>query len=339
MGRGGELLNHSIGDGATVARKALEAGVDMDMEGNLYGTTLAAQVRSGKIPESVVDEAVRRMLRVKFALGLFDHPYTQPGPAYEATPERRALARKVADETMVLLKNDPVEGIGTLLPLTAKAKKVALIGPLADDQRSCWAPGPVTGNPKDVITLQAELCSSGWATGSSMREGCGLLSGEDANVLKHVTFGGRRPCRGACCRSRRRKTIAEAVETAKKADVAILALGEPTNWMEGEASSRAHLGFTGAQEKLLEAVVGNRQAGDSGGAGGAAAGAEVGRGACAGDSGGVEPGHRGGACGGRCALWRREPVRQAAGESAPRRGPGAALLCAACPRAGRRTAT
>ena len=70
-----ELQNHSIGDGPTVARKALEAGVDMDMEGNLYGTVIAAQVRSGKIHESVVDEAVRRILRVKFALGLFEHPY------------------------------------------------------------------------------------------------------------------------------------------------------------------------------------------------------------------------------------------------------------------------
>ena len=73
-----ELMNHSIGDGATVARKALEAGLDMDMEGNLFGTTLAAQVRSGKIPESVVDEAVRRILRVKFALGTFRSSLHQP---------------------------------------------------------------------------------------------------------------------------------------------------------------------------------------------------------------------------------------------------------------------
>ena len=85
----GELINHSIGDGPTVARKALEAGVDMDMEGHLYGSVIAAQVRSGRIPESVVDEATRRVLRVKFALGLFEHPYTPVTPAYDATPERR----------------------------------------------------------------------------------------------------------------------------------------------------------------------------------------------------------------------------------------------------------
>ena len=249
-----ELLNHAIGaDGATVARKALEAGVDMDMEGNLYGPTIAAQVRSGKIPESVVDEAVRRILRVKFALGLFDHPYTQPGPAYSATPERRATARKVADETMVLLKNNPVEGVGTLLPLTAKAKKVALIGPMADDQRDllgAWS----SGDPKDVITLKTTLAER---LGNRLlyAEGCGLLSGADANVLKHVSFGGSAADVEGQPVPDDQKAIAEAVETAKQADVAILALGEPTNWMEGEASSRVHLGFTGSQQKLLEAVV------------------------------------------------------------------------------------
>jgi beta-glucosidase len=150
-------MNHSIGDGPNVARRAMEAGVDMDMEGNLYGTVIASQVRSGKIPESVVDEAVRRILRVKFALGLFEHPYTAEGPAYDATPERRAAARKVASETFVLLKNEPVEGVGALLPFTAKAKKVALIGPLADDQRNLLGAWVVTGNPKYVVTLRSAL--------------------------------------------------------------------------------------------------------------------------------------------------------------------------------------
>jgi beta-glucosidase len=250
----GELVNHSIGDGPTVARKALEAGVDMDMEGNLYGNVIADQVRAGKIPESVVDEAARRVLRVKFALGLFEHPYTPAGPAYDATPERRAAARKIADETFVLLKNDPVEGIGTLLPLTAKAKKIALIGPLSDNQRELLGAWAVTGDPKYVITLRRALQQR---LGDRLlyAPGCGLLSGEDANVLKHVTFLGPVAADDHSPIPDDAKTIADAVETAKKADVAILALGEPTNWMEGEASSRATLGFTGAQEQLLEAVV------------------------------------------------------------------------------------
>jgi len=249
-----ELMNHSIGDGPTVARKALEAGVDMDMEGNLYGTVIADQVRAGKIPESVVDEATRRILRVKFALGLFEHPYTTEGPAYDPTPERRAAARKVANETLVLLKNDPVEGVGTLLPLTAKAKKVALIGPLADNQQELLGAWSGHGEAKDVITLRQALADR---LGGRLlyAEGCGLLSGADANVLKHVSFGGPDSAPGNEPLPDDAKTIAEAVEAAKKADVAILALGESTNWMEGEASSRTTLGFTGAQEQLLEAVV------------------------------------------------------------------------------------
>jgi beta-glucosidase len=248
-----ELINHSIGDGPTVARKALEAGVEMDMEGNLYGTTIADQVRSGKIPESVVDEAVRRILRVKFALGLFDHPYVEPGPAYEPTPEKRALTRKVADETLVLLKNDPVEGAGTLLPMTGKAKKVALIGPMADNQRDilgAWT----GGDPKYAISLRKAL-EERLGDRLVYSEGCGLLSGEDEVTLNKVNFGGSVAASSGAAVPDDAKAIAEAVDVAKQADVAIVALGESANWMEGEASSRVHLGFTGAQEQLLEAVV------------------------------------------------------------------------------------
>ena len=254
-----ELINHSIGDGPAVARKALEAGVDMDMEGNLYGTVIAQQVRSGRIPESVVDEAVRRILRVKFALGLFEHPFVEAGPAYEPTPEKRALTRKVADETLVLLKNDPVEGVGALLPLSriqpGKAKKVALIGPMADNPRDilgAWT----GGDPKYAITLRKAL-SERLGDGLLYAEGCGLLSGEDAVTLNKVNFGGSvASAVGSNEVPDDAKTIAKAVEIATQADLAILALGESANWMEGEASSRAHLGFTGSQEKLLEAVVG-----------------------------------------------------------------------------------
>ena len=249
-----ELISHSIGDGPTVARKALEAGVDMDMEGNLYNTVIAEQVRSGKIPEKVVDEAVRRILRVKFAVGLFEHPYTAVGPAYDATPERRAAARKVAGETLVLLKNDAFGGAGSLLPLVAKAQQVALIGPMADNQRDLLGAWAVTGDPKYVVTLKAALAER---LGDRLlyAEGCGLLSGEDANVLKRVNFTGPTSADDHLAIPDDAKTIAEAVETAKKADVAILALGEPTDWMEGEASSRTTLNFTGAQQQLLEAVV------------------------------------------------------------------------------------
>jgi beta-glucosidase len=249
----GELKNHAIGDGPTVARKALEAGTDMDMEGNLYATVLAEQIRSGKIPQNILDEAVRRILRVKFALGLFDHPFTEVTSAYTPTPEKRAIARRIADETMVLLKNDPVEGTGNLLPLSPDLKSVALIGPMADDALDLQGAWTVTGNPKNVITLKTAL---GERLGNKLlyARGCGLLAVKDAAELKGVTFtgttsGSTEPVKDD------QQSITEAVAIARKADVAILALGEPTNWMEGEAASRTTLGFTGAQQQLLEAVI------------------------------------------------------------------------------------
>lgn len=248
-----ELKNHGIGDDATVALKALEAGIDVDLEGP-FGTMIAPQVRSGKIPESVVDEAVRRVLRVKFALGLFDHPYTPPSPAYQATPEKRAIARKIAGETFVLLKNDPVAGIDPLLPLSSKLKRIALIGPMADAPSELMGTLAVSGDPKDVITPKMALTQK---LGDRLlyAQGCGLMSGVDENVIKDIDS--HRPITGVDEQPvlDDTKMIAEAVETAKKADVAILMLGEPNNWMEGEGASRAHLGFTGAQEQLLEAVV------------------------------------------------------------------------------------
>jgi beta-glucosidase len=112
----------------------------------------------------------------------------------------------------------------------------------------------VTGDPKYAITLKTALTER---LGDRLlyARGCELLSGEDANLLKRVSFGGPESADQHLPIPDDAKTIADAVETAKKADVAILALGEPTNWFEGEAGSRAHLGFTGAQQKLLEAVV------------------------------------------------------------------------------------
>ncbi len=249
-----ELRNHSIGaDDATVARKALEAGADMDMEGGLYGTVLASQVRDGAIPESVVDEAVRRILRVKFALGLFDHPYTTPGPAYQATEERRAVARKIAEETFVLLKNDAVEGHGPLLPLSTKNGKIALIGPLADNQQEMLGAWAGHGNPHDVITLRQTLAQR---LGDRVlyARGCGLLSGRNELALEQIEAGNPNPDVDNLPLPDDAKTIAEAVSVAQQSDLVILALGEDANWMEGEAASRTRLGFTGAQQRLLEVV-------------------------------------------------------------------------------------
>jgi beta-glucosidase len=250
-----ELRNHGIGaDDATVARKALEAGVDMDMDGKLFGTVITPQVRAGKIPEPVLNEAVRHILRVKFALGLFEHPYAAAGPVYDATPERRAAARKVTEETFVLLKNDSVEGSGKLLPLKIKTQKVALIGPLADSQREMVDATSMTGDPKYVVTLRKAL-SERLGDRLLYAKGCGLLSGQDANMLDHVNDKGPAAADAHSTVSNDSESIAEAVKIAKKADVVVLALGESAYWMETEAASRTRLGFTGAQQQLLEAIV------------------------------------------------------------------------------------
>jgi len=250
-----ELLNHSVApNGATAARKALTAGVDMDMEGDLYRTTLAEQVRSGLIPESVIDEAVRRVLRVKFALGLFEHPYATPHSPYVPTPEKRALARQVAQQTIVLLKNDGTEGHGPLLPLGKWAKTIALIGPLADSAKDMLGSWEAAGNPADAISLKTAL-SERLGANLLVSRGVDILPGHDADVLARSSFvEGPAAAAPAPAIADESQSIADAVATARKSDLIIAALGEQGDWMTGEASSRAHLDLPGHQQQLLEAL-------------------------------------------------------------------------------------
>jgi beta-glucosidase len=226
-----ELLNHAIAaDGAEAAKKSLSAGVDMDMEGDLFLTRIPALVQSGQLPQSVVDEAVRRILRVKFAMGLFDHPYAPDNAApYKATEEKRALARKAAEESFVLLRNEALQGSGPVLPLKSSVKSVAVIGPLADshpDMLGSWA---ALGNEKDTVTLREALTARLPQRSVTYAKGTDFLGTSDAG-------------------------FAEAIEAAKKSDVTVVALGESRD-DTGEASSKTHLGLPGNQEQLLEAVV------------------------------------------------------------------------------------
>src|SRR6185312_9329486 len=127
-----ELENHGVAlDGATAARKAILAGVDVDMMSHLYDAELPALIRSGQVPMSVVNEAVRRVLRVKFALGLFEHPYARGTEITAPVPAHRPLVRQAAEESFVLLQNNDVAGT-PVLPLSSSVHTIALIGPLAD---------------------------------------------------------------------------------------------------------------------------------------------------------------------------------------------------------------
>jgi beta-glucosidase len=225
----GELVAHGIAnDGRTAAEKAINAGVDMDMESNLYHEHLAELVKSGKVSQAALDEAVRRALRVKFALGLFENPYTDESRKNKgALPaESLEIARTAAQRSLVLLKNDPVAG-HSLLPLGQGTQKVALIGPLADDAGNMQGSWAGRGEPADSITLKTSLTQKLGAANVKYAKGGDIKDATDAQ-------------------------IAEAVAVANGADFVILALGEDAGSMTAEAASRAHLDLPGRQQELLE---------------------------------------------------------------------------------------
>jgi len=226
-----ELRNHGIAlDAATAAKKALTAGVDVDMMSHYYDAELPGLIKSGQVPMSVVDEAVRRVLRVKYALGLFDHPYAEGKEVTTAVPEHRPLVRKAAEEAIVLLKNEGSNGGMALLPLKKDGKKVALIGPLADDTGEMMGAWGMTKREPDVVTVKDALDARLKQSGGS------LLYAKGTEISGDSEAG-----------------FAEALEAAKQADVVVMALGE-TAEMSGEAGSRAYLGLPGNQQKLLEQV-------------------------------------------------------------------------------------
>jgi beta-glucosidase len=222
-----ELIPHGYaGDGAQAAERGLDAGVDMEMVSTNYVDFGAALVRSGRVSERQVDDAVRRILRIKFRLGLFDHPYIDPSRAVTTiSAANAAAARAVGARSMVLLQNSAVNG-SPVLPLTSSAKNVALIGPLGratTDLNGTWAGlGPLT----PPVTIEAGLQGAG----------------------KTVTF-----VKGCDVNSSDTSGIDDAVAAAKAADVAVLAVGESAD-MSGEAAARSDIGLPGVQLQLVKAV-------------------------------------------------------------------------------------
>ena len=227
-----EIMAHGIAnDGATAARKAFMAGVDMDMASSLYHDHMLKLVQAGEVPQANIDEGVRRVLRVKFALGLFDHPYADESKESQAMlqPESIALARTAAERSFVLLKNAAAGG-SPLLPLSDKTRNIALIGPLADDSPNMLGSWAGLGRGEDVISFHAALAKHVGEEHLFHVKGSGITDGTDAD-------------------------IAAAVAAAGKADLVVLALGENAGEMTGEAASRAHLKLPGRQQELLEKVV------------------------------------------------------------------------------------
>jgi len=225
----GELVQHGVAlDGREAGLKAITAGVDMDMQSGLYDTVLPELVQSGRLKVEVIDQAVARVLRIKFALGLFEHPYTdeKQSAAKTLANEYVELARQAAEESFVLLKNDAVAG-KPLLPL-GDGKNVALIGPLADEKAGMLGPWIMKADVGDVVTLRQALAER-------LKDRLRFAKGCDTRGDSEARF-------------------AEALAVAAHADIVLMALGEAPD-MSGEAESRAHLDLPGKQLKLLQAVV------------------------------------------------------------------------------------
>jgi len=224
----GELVPQGVAaDEATAARKAFLAGVDMDMVSSFYHDQLQKLVISGQVTQAEIDEAVRHVLRLKFALGLFEHPFVDEAAAPKALyrPESLELAQTAAERSFVLLKNaNGIDG-KPLLPLTNANQNIAVIGPLGGDSSYPNGAPPGVG-PRTSLT--SALAARIGETHVSRFKGCGILDGTNDD-------------------------IAAAVAGAQKADLVIMALGESPD-MSGEAGSRAHLGLPGRQEELLESV-------------------------------------------------------------------------------------
>jgi len=243
-----EMIDHGMGDLKQVSALALNAGVDMDMVSDGLLTTLGASLKEGKITQQQIDQACRRILEAKYKLGLFDDPYrycdVNRSKTEVFTPENRQVAREIAAQTFVLLKND-----GQILPLQQN-KTIALVGPLADNRENMPGTWSVAGDfPKSVSLLDGLKNALGNEAKILYAMGTNVVSDPamDAriSIFGKPTKWDNRP---------QKELIAEAVAAARKADVVVAAVGESAE-MSGEASSRSDITLPENQKELLEALL------------------------------------------------------------------------------------
>lgn len=227
----GEMIPHGFAkDNKDAALKAIIAGSDMDMESRSYTNHLAELVKEGKVDIQLVDDAVRRILTKKYELGLFDDPYRFINEKREKeqanNPEHRKFAREIGAKSIVLLKNE-----NQLLPLSPATKKVAIIGPFAKatvENHGFWS----IAFPDDSQRIVTQF------------DGIKAQLDKNSELLY---------AKGCNANDNDKSLFAEAVETAKKADVVIMTLGEG-HAMSGEAKSRSNIHFSGVQEDLLKEI-------------------------------------------------------------------------------------
>ena len=225
----GEMIPHGyVADREQAAQVALTAGCDMDMESRSYITSLSGLVQQGKVPMSLIDDAVKRILHKKFELGLFDDPYRFSNADREKATLNRAehvrAAREMADKSIVLLKNE-----GHLLPLSTHLRSIALIGPLVHskkDMKGFWSLD--IGAEKDVVSLYEGVQQQAGGARLLYAKGCDITDTSRAGFT-------------------------EALQKARQADVVIMAMGERGD-MTGEAKSKADIHLPGVQEELIKAI-------------------------------------------------------------------------------------
>lgn len=239
-----------VGDVPSAGVRALKAGLDMEMAyapGTSGYETLPQSLAAGRIMAADLDRSVLRVLEAKLRMGLFEHPYvdTQRSEAILSDPAHRAVARIAAERAAVLLRNE-----GSLLPLTAAVKSIAVIGPLADAARDQAGPWIFHQDDRETVTVLAGLKARAGA-GVTVAYSPGVTMPERTNpTFFDATPGGKAPRVVVDDTAE----IARAVGMAKPADVAVLVLGEAQN-MIGENASRSSLDLPGRQQELLDAVI------------------------------------------------------------------------------------
>jgi beta-xylosidase len=239
-----ERKHHVVEDLRAAGRKALEAGVDLELPEPEGYATLADEVGAGRVPLALVDEAVARVLRAKFLLGLFERPYVDMAAAEVERPADRVLARRAAEEAVVLLKND-----GGLLPIDpARIKSIAVIGPNA----AAYRLGGYTGGPeRPVSVLEGITARLGNRAKVLSAPGCGLTKGNRGWSDDVVELSD--PVEDA-------RLVAEAAKLSASAELTLLVLGQNEQlsregWADNHRGDRMTLDLMGRQMELARAVL------------------------------------------------------------------------------------
>ena len=239
-----EMIDHGMGDLQQVSALAMNAGVDMDMVGEGFLTTLKKSVQEGKVNIKQIDLAVKRILEAKYDLGLFDDPYkycdVNRAKTEVFSQANRDVARNISAQSMVLMKNT-----NEILPLKSQ-KNIAVIGPLADNAENMPGTWSVAAKHKDAVSLFAGLKQT-FGNSINFTYAKGSNVDYDATFEQNAAMFGKNTYRDS--RSKE-EMLKEAVDVASKADVILLAIGE-TAEMSGESSSRTNISIPQAQKDLL----------------------------------------------------------------------------------------